>query len=312
VGKTEETKWDRLAKLARHHENVVTRRQLVDAGFTDKQISLLLERGHWVQLQRGVYLLGRGPATWRQRARAAQAAAGDHVALDAGTALLWWRIDGPEEGDIDLVLTEGKGKPSPRGSIVRQPSRVVSTRVRDDVRVVCIEDALLGYAAARGDNRRAVEVAVESALLSRRTSERKIWQTIGRNARPGVRGVALLRHVMEHRPKGKPSRSILELEVLDLLRSNDLPLPQRNVDVIDGNGDKREIDLCYLPQKGAIEADSRRWHSTASQTADDRRRQSALEAVGFEFVRVTWRDVFDRPDWVIAEVQRLLRRVVAA
>jgi hypothetical protein len=184
-------------------------------------------------------------------------------------------------------------------------------RKSEGVQVVGIEDALLGFAAMSKD-RRAVEVAVESALLSHKTSERKIWQAIGRNSRKGVRGVALLRHVMEHRPEGKPSRSMLELEVLDVLRKSGVPLPARNVDVIDGNGDKREIDLCYLTQKGAIEADSKRWHSTASQKADDRRRQRALEAVGFEFVRVTWSDVFDRPEWVIDQVRRLLLRIVAA
>ena len=117
---------------------------------------------------------------------------------------------------------------------------------------------------------------------------------------------------MEHRPHGKPSRSILELEVLDVLRSSGLPLPARNVEVIDGDGNRREIDLCYLLHKGAIEADSRKWHSTASQTAEDKLRQRALEAVGFEFVRVTWRDVFDRPEWIIGEARRLLQRVVAA
>jgi hypothetical protein len=310
VGK-KQTKYERLAKLATDQDNVATRGQLGSIGFSDKQVSLMLRRGHWVQLQRGVYLLARGPATWRQRARAGQLAGGDVVALDAGSALLWWHLEGPDEGEIDLVLTGGKGRPEPRNCVVRQPSRPLAIRTRDGVRVVCIEDALLGYSAACGD-RKAVEFAVESALLSRRTSERKIWQTIGRSSRPGVRGVALLRSVMENRPNGKPSRSILELEVLDLIREWGLPLPTRNVDVVDGDGNRREIDLCYVPTKGAIEADSRRWHSTASQKAEDRRRQRALEAVGFEFVRVTWRDVFDRPDWVIAEVSRLLQRVVAA
>jgi hypothetical protein len=183
--------------------------------------------------------------------------------------------------------------------------------VLDGVRVVCIEDALLSFAALSKD-RRQVEVAVESALLSRRTTERKIWRVVALNSRSGVRGVALLRGVMERRPKGKPARSVLELEVLDLIRSSDLPLPTRNVDAIDGNGEKREIDLCYVDERGAIEADSKRWHSTATQTAADQRRQAALEAVGFRFVRVTWADVFERPDWVIGEIRGLLLGVVAA
>jgi very-short-patch-repair endonuclease len=179
------------------------------------------------------------------------------------------------------------------------------------VRVASVEDALLGFAAVSGD-RKAVEIAVESVLLANKTTERKLWRHIGLNSRSGVRGIALLRSVIENRPFGKPARSILEIELFDLLRKRKIPLSARNVDVIDANGDRREIDLCYLDQKGAIEADSRRWHSTESQTAQDSRRQRALEAVGFEFVRVTWADVFQRPDWVVSEVQRLLLRVVAA
>ena len=165
--------------------------------------------------------------------------------------------------------------------------------------------------AGRCNDRRAVETAVESALLSRRTHERKIWQTVGKNSRCGVRGVALLRAVMDGRPHGKPSRSILELEVLDLIRQSDLPLPARNVDVVDGNGENRELDLCYLDERGAIEADSLRWHSTESQTVGDARRQAALEAVGFRFLRVTWADVFQRPEWVIEQIRQLLVVVVA-
>lgn len=117
---------------------------------------------------------------------------------------------------------------------------------------------------------------------------------------------------MTNRPKGKPARSFLELEVLDLIRASDMPLPRRNHDVIDGNGQKREIDLCYVAQRGAIEVDGAAFHSTATQTASDRKRQKALEAVGFRFVRVTWRDAFDRPGWVIEQVSELLCGVVAA
>ncbi|MEY2419732.1 MAG: hypothetical protein QOG90_2412 [Actinomycetota bacterium] len=303
--------FQRLAERASEQDNVVTRKQLLALGFSDKRIARMLERRLWTQLQRGVYLLAAGPATWRQRAMAAQWAGGESVALDAGSALMWRGIDGPEQDTVELVVTTTRGNPEPRDVTVRHPSRAVATRSLDKVRVVGLEDALLGFAAQTNDRKR-VEIAVESALLGRHTSERKIWAHIASNSRRGVRGVALLRSVMQNRPNGKPARSILELEVIDLLRSRGIPLPDRNVDVIDANGDRREIDLCYLDQKGAIEADSRKWHSTATQTAEDSRRQAALEAVGFEFVRVTWPDVFQRPDWVVAQVQKLLLRVVAA
>jgi hypothetical protein len=304
-------KYERLAELAVKQDNVVTRKQLRALGFSDERVAAMVKNKLWLALQRGVYLLAPGPATWRQRARAAQWAGGKTLALDAASSLVWWGLEAPTGDKIELTLLGRKGGPQPRDTVIRQPSRTLRMTKREGVQVVSIEDALLSFSALSPD-RRDLEIAVESALLSGRTKERKLWQTVERNARPGVRGVALLRSVMAGRPDGKPSRSILELEVLDVIRRSDLPLPSRNVEVVDGDGKTREIDLCYLPEKGAIEADSRRFHGTASQKADDRRRQKALEAVGFRFVRVTWRDVFDRPEWIIEQIRGLLEGVVAA
>jgi hypothetical protein len=303
--------YERLAKIAAEQDGVVTRKQLKALHLTDKDVGRMVRRRLWLQLQRGVYLLAPGPATWRQLARAAQWAGGKTLALDAGSALLWRGFEGPEEGAIELVITSKNGGACPRGAVVRRPTREVAVSLRDAVRVASIEDALLSFAALSKD-REAIEVAVESALASHKTTERKIWLLIGKCSRPGVRGVALLRSVMEGRPEGKPARSFLEIELFRLIRRSGLPLPSRNVDVIDGNGDPREIDLCYVPEKGAIEADSRRWHGTATQKAADRLRQNALEAVGYRFVRVTWSDVFDRPQWVVDQIRQLLGVVVAA
>jgi hypothetical protein len=194
--------------------------------------------------------------------------------------------------------------PTPKNVSVHRPSRHQKTVVRDRVLVTTIDETLLDFAV--NASRQLVERAVESALLSRRTTERHIWRVVAMNSRKGVRGVALLRHVMFHRPKGKPARSVLELEVLKLIRTEGLPLPTRNHDVIDANGDQREIDLCYVAQKGAIEADGQAFHSTATQTESDRIRQGALEAVGYTFVRVTWYDRFQRPEWVIEQIRGLL------
>lgn len=296
-----------LARLAAANDLVVSREQLLGIGLTDHQIKGFLKKGLWQQLQRGVYLLSAARPTWRQRARAAFLAAGRDSALAAASGLLWWGLDGAPEGTIELIVPRTDG-PTPRGVKVHRPTREVKVRVRDGVRVTGIEDTVLDFAAC-GDRRR-VELAVESALLSRRTTERRIWRHIATNSRPGVRGVALLRHVMAHRPKGKPGRSYLELEVLDLIRASDLPVPTRNVDVIDADGKKREIDLCYVEQMGAIAADGKAFHSTATQTKADRKRQAALEAVGFRFVRFTWADVFDRPDWALEQIRGLLGGVV--
>ncbi|HUR78519.1 MAG TPA: hypothetical protein VMZ22_11265 [Acidimicrobiales bacterium] len=293
-----------IVELATETDFVVTRSQLDVLGIGEKRTRTLRTNQFLQLVQRGVYLAGPAPPSWRQLARAACLAAGTDSWLSHVAALRWRGFTVPEHDNSIHISAPRSDGPVPRDVVVHRPTRPVKVFARDGIRIASIEDALLDFAATA--DRATLEIAVESALLSRKTHERKIWRTIALNSRQGVRGVALLRFVMEHRPAGKPARSILELEVLGVLRRAGLPLPTRNHDVIDGNGDKREIDLCYVLERGAIEADSKAFHSTATQTAKDCYRQRALEAVGFTFVRVTWADVFQRPDWIVAEVTALL------
>ena len=299
----------KLARIAVANDDVIVRKQLHRCGFGDQRIKTLL-RNRWLfPMQRGVYRLGAAPPSWRQRARASHFAGGPLTMLGGASALAWWNVIEPPDGPIELIADRTDG-PRPRDTRIRRPTRSITVRTRDGVRVSSIEDALLDYAASH--TRAQVEIAVEAALLSRRTTERRLWKVAALNSRQGVRGVRLFRTVLAHRPQGKPAKSVLELEVLDVIRNAGLPLPTRNYDTVDVNGEKREIDFCYVEALGAIEVDSRLWHSTRSQVESDLRRQRALESVGFSFVRVTFRDVHERPEWIVDQVRTLLGGVVAA
>jgi hypothetical protein len=303
-----ENLYDKLAGLAGRTDRVVSRDALDRIKVTEQRRRTLVGQLLLTVLHEGVYLVGGGSPTWRQRARAAFTACGEKSWLSHVTALRWWGFAVPED-DTSIHISNTRTAGFFCGVVVHRPRRAVKVVERDGVRVASIEDALLDFAATT--DRATLEVAVESALLSKKTHERRIWRVIVANSRKGVSGVALLRHVMEHRPKGKPARSVLEIEVLSEIRRAHLPLPTRNHEVVDGDGKKREIDLCYVEQLGAIEADSKAFHSTATQAAADARRQRALEAVGFQFVRVTWADAFERPEWIVEQVRDLLgvRRV---
>ena len=121
----------------------------------------------------------------------------------------------------DTAATQGWT--NPRNVVIHQPSRPVKTIIRDKVKVVCIEDALLGFAASCDDRREWKLWSNRRCCRTARRSARSGRQSVG--TRSGVRGVALLRSD-GHRP-AEPSRSMLELEVLDLIRASDLPVPSR-------------------------------------------------------------------------------------
>src|SRR3954447_20701342 len=61
-----------LAGLARRQHGVVSRRQVLDAGGSDRMIANRLSSGRWIRLDAGVYALVAAPATWQRALMAAQ------------------------------------------------------------------------------------------------------------------------------------------------------------------------------------------------------------------------------------------------
>ncbi len=57
-----------------------------------------------------------------------------------------------------------------------------------------------------------------------------------------------------------------------------------------------------------VEIDGYAYHSSPQQFADDRRRDAALAAMGFEVLRFTWVDAVRRPDYVVRMVTAVLAR----
>jgi hypothetical protein len=302
------SKDDRLAELASKNDGVVSRAQLKKLGFSDHEIHTALTRRRWQQLQRGVYLLSAAPPSWRQRVRAAYLAGGPIAQVSARALAAWLGLDGADEGVIEVTVPYAK-RPELKGATVHRSRRLGRARIYDGaIAGSSVERLLVDYAAAV--SLPLAERAVESALCKGLTAERRIWKEIA-DLGEAVPGVRRLTRIMETRPEGKPARSTLELEVLRLIRASDLPLPTRNHDVY-VDDEHFEIDLAYVAVLGAIEADSRRFHTTATQRENDKRREVALEAAGWTFVRVRWADVFGRPAWVIEQIRALVCRVVAA
>lgn len=60
-----------LRELLAAQDGVVSRAQVIDAGFDDGYIEAMIRRRKWARVHRGVYVAHTGPPTWRQRAWAA-------------------------------------------------------------------------------------------------------------------------------------------------------------------------------------------------------------------------------------------------
>jgi predicted transcriptional regulator of viral defense system len=105
IGGELDTHRDRaIAGLAARQHGVVNRRQLLDAGVSDKAMERRLRSGHLVRLHRGVYAVGHAQLRPEGRWLAAVLAAGPGAALSHRSAAA---LHGVRDGDgaIDVTTT---------------------------------------------------------------------------------------------------------------------------------------------------------------------------------------------------------------
>ncbi len=65
-------------------------------------------------------------------------------------------------------------------------------------------------------------------------------------------------------------------------------------------------DVVFEAHRVVIEIDGRAYHVTADRFERDRERQNRLVAAGWTVLRFTWRDLTERPRYVIDTVRAIL------
>ena len=97
------------------------------------------------------------------------------------------------------------------------------------------------------------------------------------------------------------TRSEAEERLLTLIRSAELPAPETNIRI-----GRHEVDLVWRDQRLIVEVDGFRFHSSRSAFERDRRRDAELGTLGFRVMRVTWRQIVDEPQALIARLATAL------
>ncbi len=119
---------------------------------------------------------------------------------------------------------------------------------------------------------------------------------------PRHRGNPIIRSALERRRQGATvTRSELEELFVELLDAAGLPRPELNA-LIEGF----EVDAVWRDRRLIVELDGRGFHSTAAAFERDRARDRALQAAGWRVVRLTYRQLRDMPEAVLADLRRLL------
>ena len=272
---------------------MVTRRQLLDLGFTPKAIEHRLSDGRLHRLHAGVYAVGRPEVTQRGRWMAAVLACGPGSALSHGSAAALWGF-GEEHG---LHVTVPPSRAPRRGGITVHRRALVAeadVTIHDHIPVTTPAATLMSLSTVLKP--RALEAAVNDAdRLGLITPDAL---RAGLDGRPGT---AALRAILD-RHTFSLTDSELERRFLRLCRKAGLPRPMTQQHLLG-----YRVDFHWPDLRLVVETDGLRYHRTPAQQAKDRRRDQALTAAGLIVLRFTHAQVRYEPGYVEALLRRMGR-----
>ena len=155
------------------------------------------------------------------------------------------------------------------------------------------------------------------ALLKKRELERAWHEALVQELRatvslpvlleryPGRRGARNLRALLEsERPEGI-TRNDFEEAFMALVDAHGVPRPRMNADLA-VRGRFFEIDALWERERVALELDSRGVHGTPVKFESDRQRDRILVAEGWRTMRVTWRQLQEEPEAIVADLRLAL------
>jgi very-short-patch-repair endonuclease len=296
MGTGDRTVEEKLAELAARSHGVVTRREILGAGITDRELRRRVAQGTLIPVHRGVYRVGHAAPSLEARYLAAVKACGPSSVLCGHSAahllgLLKRAPSLPEvlcvtERRIDKVITRRTRCLDPRDATEWRGVPVTNVpRTLIDIAAVLDPPDL-----ARAFHEAVVKHHIKPDAVERVLSRRHNW--------PGAR--SLRRVVWGDEPV---SLSKLESAFIARLKQADLPLPQTNRRV-----GSRYADCRWPEQRLTVELDSYRYHGTRHAWERDLEREREARARGDEFRRYTWRDVVEDPEPMLTDLRALLTR----
>lgn len=298
-----------IMRVASRQEGVVSRRQALRAGVTDRRLAALRAAGALESDVPGVVRVP-GAWSWRQPLWVARLVVGPSLRVSHGSAARIFELEGFERSAAAVTI--------PHGRRIRLPATEVHRSTDIDGERCILRDGLavtnptrtlvdLGGTVSEAQ----LEVAVDDALRRGLTSDDRLWEAIERLGRPGRSGVPQLRSLLVARGDrdGTPETGF-ETHLLRALRAGGLPAPTVQYEIREPDGTLvMRVDAAYVPEKIGIEADSKRWHATDARFEDDREKRASAAALGWTIIPVTYRQVTTRPEWVAGAVDGALGAV---
>jgi Protein of unknown function (DUF559) len=143
-------------------------------------------------------------------------------------------------------------------------------------------------------------------LWGGRCAQPSLPDLIGRHG--GRTGTAAIRSILRaHGERLGVTRNDFEERFLALIDEHGLPRPGLNADLA-LSGQFFEVDCLWRPEKLIVELDGWAAHGTRRAFERDRGRDRVLLAEGWRSTRVTWRQLEEESEAVVADLRLLLGR----
>jgi very-short-patch-repair endonuclease len=291
-----------VAALAARQHAVVSIAQLRAAGLGAGAIEYRVLRRRLVRLHRGVYAVGHARLTQRGRLWAAVLAWGGEqaVVVSHRSAAALWDLAPPPSSTVE-VTTRRHSRPTPAVRVYRTSSLHPRDVHRDDDGLprTTVARTLLDLATVLSPTRlqRACHQAEHQRILDM-TAIAHVLERAGTG-----RGTRKLRDALNQLAATgpQPTRSELEVRFLSLIAHARLPMPRVNARVAG-----LEVDFHWPAHRLVVETDGAATHLTPTSFETVRRRDATLQIAGLRVVRITWRQLTDRPHTVEHTLRALL------
>ncbi|KUI47596.1 hypothetical protein AU198_25095 [Mycobacterium sp. GA-1199] len=263
----------------------------------------VLKAKYLERIWHGIYCLGEPTDELRLRGLDLSCGTTVPVCLSTAAALFGFDTEGPAA--LHVLNPPGHQLRPADGLVVHRRKGAPLVRTGDRV---ATSPAWTAIEVARALRRPRALATLDAALRSGTCTLPELWGAAIRQA--GRRGIVAVRDLLPL-ADGR-AESPMESEARLAMIDGGLPMPELQYEVVDGNGQLRRLDFAWPDCHVAVEYDGIDWHTDPDVLRNDRRRQLALQDVGWTVIAIVSDDVRHRAADFVGRIDRQLRHARAA
>jgi hypothetical protein len=286
-----------LNRIAAQQHGLFTQRQARSCGLSPYQLRHRVRSGLWRRVAPAVFApatLTLGPML---RDRAVQLAAPGSVLAGPSAARRW---DIPVPNGRPCLLVPPHAHPRVDATVIYERLEPSDLWIRDGAPVTSRPRTVVDCLRLLPEREALtmLDRALQQRWIGLDDLSERVRAMVGRRGTPRL--VRLVRAVADG------SRSAAERRIVTLLDGAGIVGWAVNVPISDHRGVIGLGDVVFREHRIVIEVDGWAFHVAPDRFQRDRERQNRLVAAGWTVLRFTWRDLTDRPGYVVASVRTVL------